>query len=394
MKKILFVLATVLLIVSCSKDNPQTQTPEESFSLSKITLTTKAPVNFNLDTAMSGGVASMAINTTTPDYGYGVCYGLNPNPLYEDSATEKKHNTSANSTGDFNSVIDHLIPGKTYYMRAYVKGKSAIKYGNEIMFTVPTVVNTGIVRNITTQSFDVTINVPTNITVNIDKKGVCFSTAPNPTIYNDDIVSPTGGTGIALINFKYSLYGIRLSPNTTYYLRSYIKSNNGINYGNEVTFKTTGYIAGSGGYVFFDKGETTNGWRYLETAPNTYTLSNSYPIWGLNNNFVSNISAEIGTGLENTDLIIQSCNLSNVAARICKIMTINNKKDWFLPSINELAAVHTLQFNGVFILKESKVISSTQVSSNEMNTFNFIDGKVNIENKNDRYVSILPIRRF
>ncbi len=66
----------------------------------------------------------------------------------------------------------------------------------------------------------------------ITAKGVCYSTAANPTLSNTVI---TAGTGTG--NFTCNLSG--LIPNTTYYLRAYATNSAGTGYGNNQLIFTT-----------------------------------------------------------------------------------------------------------------------------------------------------------
>ena len=66
----------------------------------------------------------------------------------------------------------------------------------------------------------------------ITSRGVCWSTSNNPTI--DLTTKTTDGTGIG--SFTSSMTG--LSPNTTYYVRSYATNGEGTSYGSEMSFTT------------------------------------------------------------------------------------------------------------------------------------------------------------
>jgi uncharacterized protein (TIGR02145 family) len=66
----------------------------------------------------------------------------------------------------------------------------------------------------------------------IIQRGVCWSTAPNPTISNN---KSTDGTGTG--SFISTLSA--LSPNTVYFLRAYAINNQGAIYGNQLSFTTT-----------------------------------------------------------------------------------------------------------------------------------------------------------
>ena len=63
------------------------------------------------------------------------------------------------------------------------------------------------------------------------RKGVCWSTSPNPTV--DDNISDNGYG-----NDEFNSYIFGLLPNTTYHYRAYAEDCNGVYYGNEMDFTT------------------------------------------------------------------------------------------------------------------------------------------------------------
>lgn len=75
----------------------------------------------------------------------------------------------------------------------------------------------------------------------IKSKGVCWSTAPNPTIAKNK-TDEGKGTG----PFTTSITG--LAPSTTYYVRAYATNKAGTSYGNEVVFSTS--LADADGNVY------------------------------------------------------------------------------------------------------------------------------------------------
>ena len=68
---------------------------------------------------------------------------------------------------------------------------------------------------------------------NIIQRGICWSLNSSPTV-TDNISSD--GTGIGI--FSSDMYS--LTPNTTYFVRSYATNSVGTAYGNEISFNTTG----------------------------------------------------------------------------------------------------------------------------------------------------------
>ena len=100
---------------------------------------------------------------------------------------------------------------------------------------------------------------------------------------------------------------------------------------------SVGSVGPAGGYVFYDKGSVTNGWRYLEVASSDY----GNPLeWGCDGTNIPGTSTAIGTGQSNTNLIIQNCNSINIAARACDTAVINGFSDWYLPSRDDFNLIY------------------------------------------------------
>lgn len=91
----------------------------------------------------------------------------------------------------------------------------------------------------------------------------------------------------------------------------------------------------AGGYIFYDKGYYSDGWRYLEAAPSD--LSGGY-VWGPNGSFET--KEGIGTGKENSKIIPATRDQYISAAKACLDYSINGYDDWFLPSIDELNSMN------------------------------------------------------
>jgi hypothetical protein len=65
----------------------------------------------------------------------------------------------------------------------------------------------------------------------VSARGICWSTSPNPTVDNSSTASGAGaGSFLATLS--------NLIPSTTYYVRSYAVNEQGIAYGNQVSFTT------------------------------------------------------------------------------------------------------------------------------------------------------------
>jgi hypothetical protein len=90
----------------------------------------------------------------------------------------------------------------------------------------------------------------------------------------------------------------------------------------------------AGGYIFYDKGSYSDGWRYLEAAPSDQSTG----IQWYNGYYVVTgaTGTAIGTGQANTTAIVIIQGAGSYAAQLCNDLTVGGYNDWFLPSKNEL----------------------------------------------------------
>jgi hypothetical protein len=106
-----------------------------------------------------------------------------------------------------------------------------------------------------------------------------------------------------------------------------------------------GDTGSGGGIVFYDKGYTSDGWRYLEAAPASmvfppanYIKYSSIHVGEL----IGDTGTAIGSGKQNTEIIMEQLHNWNdlegrkVAAQLCVEFECGGKTDWFLPSRDEL----------------------------------------------------------
>lgn len=155
---------------------------------------------------------------------------------------------------------------------------------------------------------------------------------------------------------------------------------------------TTTYQIGNtgpaGGIVFYDKGSYSEGWRYIETSLVDLAPSE----WGCSGSQVQSISkSEIGTGLFNSAAIVNHhddltnyyavpaiCNALNngtVAAKKAFQYSVNDYKDWFLPSENELQLMYqNLHTNNLGSYTNSLYWSSTEIDGTKAKAIDFSNG--------------------
>jgi hypothetical protein len=90
----------------------------------------------------------------------------------------------------------------------------------------------------------------------------------------------------------------------------------------------------AGGLVFYDKGNYSDGWRYLEAAP---TDTHAGIQWYNGNNIdIKGTGTAVGTGKANTAAIIAAQGSGSYAAMLCRNLSLGGFSDWFLPSKGEL----------------------------------------------------------
>ena len=106
----------------------------------------------------------------------------------------------------------------------------------------------------------------------------------------------------------------------------------------------------AGGTVFYDKGNHTGDWRYLEYAPEIFRSV----YWGPYDLNVSGTETGIGSGKNNTELIVRILTRrgeKGMAAQLCNNYIQNGYNDWFLPSKDELELLYTY-------LEENRLLDS------------------------------------
>lgn len=101
-------------------------------------------------------------------------------------------------------------------------------------------------------------------------------------------------------------------------------------------------IGPRGGYIFYDKGFSSNGWRYLEACPTA--LPTKAP-WSSINEDVGGTVSSLGGGKENTDIIIGKYG-NEVAAGVARTCCYNWGFDWYLPSSLELSKIYANLIKG------------------------------------------------
>ena len=129
-----------------------------------------------------------------------------------------------------------LSEGTTYYVRAYATNEVGTAYGNELTFTTSQVTGAVLTTTEVTNVTSTTAVAGGNITDagggTIIARGICWGTAPNPTITTASKTINGAGTGTFTGNLT------ELTDGTTYYYRAYATNSSGTTYGQEFNFIT------------------------------------------------------------------------------------------------------------------------------------------------------------
>lgn len=166
----------------------------------------------------------------------GHCWSTNPNPTTSNNITTLGPTTAI---GAFTSNLTGLTPNTTYYIRAYATNSNGTGYSTDQIFTTTSTASVpsltcDAANNITQTTADISGAITNLGTGNAIQHGHCWGTSSNPTTSNFKTtlgaMSSTGAYNSSLSN---------LSPNTTYYIRSYATNSAGTGYSNEVSFTTT-----------------------------------------------------------------------------------------------------------------------------------------------------------
>ncbi len=193
-----------------------------TLSTAAITLITQTSARSGGDIT-NGGSSAVQVR--------GICYDINSNPTIANFVV-----TGGSGSGNFALSLSGLIPGTTYYVKAFATNGAGTSYGNEISFTTNPVVLPSLITTTVTAVTRISAVSGGNVTNNgggvLISKGICYGTSHNPTIDQNTVEK-----GTATGSFSADLTG--LTPGTIYFVRAFATNSAGTSYGNELSFTTS-----------------------------------------------------------------------------------------------------------------------------------------------------------
>jgi len=173
----------------------------------------------------------------------GIVISTTVNPTMSDTKI-----VSGGGVGTFKVDFTGLTPNTTYHVRAFATCKKGTSYGEDKTFNTFTdlpIVTTAVISSITLNSAISGGNVTDEGGATVTVRGICWSTAANPTI-EDSKTSDGSGSG----SFTSSL--VDLALNTKYYVRAYATNIHGTAYGLQQSFQTESWSTAGNGVTDID----------------------------------------------------------------------------------------------------------------------------------------------
>jgi len=364
---------------------------EIAFSTKRPSIITTAISDIAANSATCGGNITAIGGATI--IARGICWSATPNPTI---ATSSK-TTNGLGAGEFASSITGLMPGKTYYVKAYATNSIGTSYGSELSFTtikiLPTI-STASAIAITPSTANCGGNISADGGADITSRGVCWSTSQNPTTNENKT-----NDGIGTSSFTSSLTGLSLG--TTYYIRAYATNSIGTAYGSQIVFTQTYTIGMSllGGKIAYIDASGIHGFVCAPSpSPRMVWLNGSNLTTGATNTLLETTGVygiSKSGGRKNTEAIIAAQGTGIYAASYCYNLTIGGATsgDWYLPSKGELNQLY-INKDAIGGFEIMEYWSSSENSSNNAWFQSFGNGTQNSYSTKNTDMDVRAIRAF
>jgi hypothetical protein len=162
------------------------------------------------------------------------------------------------------------------------------------------------------------------------------------------------------------------------------------------------------GIIGYDQGDFIDGWQYIEADTNDLAIEE----WGCINSNVPNAQFDnLGSGYQNTvgianfhmalanyalnPLVCSTANNGTVSAYTALTQIIDSKRDWCIPSIEELQKLYlNLHLNNLGNFSNTLYWSSTDAGGTKAKCLDFSNGNIVLVDKNTAGVKTRMIRYF
>lgn len=184
----------------------------------------------NITTTAAAVSSTVSFDGNSSITSCGFVYAQSPDPTTQSGTIL----TCSPSSASLGRSITGLMPGTTYYVRAYAQNAVDITYTPSREFTTLAITLPQLspvsVTNIGRTTAQVSAFVVSDGNATVTECGFCWSENPYPTISDHQIACTTSGS------FNTKLTGLPLT--TTVYVRAYASNSMGIAYSDELTFMT------------------------------------------------------------------------------------------------------------------------------------------------------------
>jgi len=256
----------------------------------------------------------------------GICYDTTRTPTIYHSRTDE-----GPGSGTFATTLTGMQANTTYFFRPYATNAQGTKYGPlDSLVTLPAI-NQPTIDQITGYTARFNAELPAMGDEPILDKGFVWGRTSMPTLADSSL---SVGTGLAGLQVTWD----SLTPSTQYYVRGYIQNESGVAYGPEQTFTTDDPPqlgqSYAGGLLIYLEPDGRHG-IIASTIEHTSLdfMADNYQNW--------TSSTVRYSGDENTQQIIQIYNnTSRSPAAWCNALVHNGYDDWWLPSKDDMAAMH------------------------------------------------------